>query len=159
MAYFSVGRQWSHGVASVRQSRDRTAWSWQFLAQLGTVFAAYFIAGKLGQATTAIRSSNLGPVWPAYGVALAAFIRCGYRVWPAIGTSAFIVAVEGAVSPLAAVGQAAGTTIASLTGTYLLRRIPGFDPSLSRLRDALRLIVLGAFGSALISSSIGILSL
>ncbi len=123
------------------------------------MFLAYFVAGKLGQATTNIRSSNLGPVWPAYGVALAAFIGCGYRVWPAIAASAFIVAVEGAVSPLAAAGQAAGATIASLTGTYLLRHIPGFDPSLSRLRDALGLIAFGAFGSALLSSSIGIVSL
>src|SRR4029450_7945643 len=44
-------------------------------------------------------------------------------------------------------------------GTLLLRRIPDFDPALSRLRDALGLMVLGAFGSALLSSSFGILSL
>src|ERR1051325_10873344 len=75
-----------------------------FLLRLLGVFLAYFIAGKLGQATTNIRSSNLGPVWPAYGVALAAFLGFGYRVWPAIALSAFIVAVEGAGSPAAARG-------------------------------------------------------
>ena len=35
-------------------------------AEIAIVFAAYFIAGKLGQATTNIRSGNLGPVWPGY---------------------------------------------------------------------------------------------
>ena len=52
-----------------------------------------------------------------------------------------------------------GATVAALTGTFLLRRIRGFDPSLSRLRDALGLIVLGAFGSAILSASIGVFSL
>jgi PAS domain S-box-containing protein len=130
-----------------------------FLVQLLTVFIAYFVAGKLGQATTNIRSSNLGPVWPAYGVALAAFLKYGYRVWPAIISSAFLVAVQSSAPPLAAAGQAAAATLAAGTGSSLLRRIPDFDPSLPRLRDALGLIVFGAFGSALLSSSFGILSL
>lgn len=127
--------------------------------QLAVVFLAYFVAGKLGQATTNIRSSNLGPVWPAYGIALASFLAYGYRVWPAVFASAFVVAVQGSVSPFAAAGQAAGATIAAMSGGYALRRIPDFDPALSRLRDALGLIVLGAVGSALVSSTIGISSL
>jgi len=130
-----------------------------FLFQLLTVFLAYFVAGKLGQATTNIRSSNLGPVWPAYGVALAVFLKYGYRIWPAIMSSAFLVALEGAVSPLAAAGQASAATLAAASGTLLLRRIRNFDPSLPRLRDAIGLMIVGAFGSALLSSSLGILSL
>jgi PAS domain S-box-containing protein len=130
-----------------------------FLVQLLTVFIAYFVAGKLGQATTNIRSGNLGPVWPAYGVALAAFLKYGYRVWPAIISSAFLVAVQSSAPPFAAAGQAAAATLATGTGSLLLRRIPDFDPSLPRLRDALGLMVFGAFGSALLSSSFGILSL
>jgi len=129
-----------------------------FFVQLATAFLAYFAAGKLGQATSNIRSSNLGPVWPAYGVALSAFLAYGFRIWPAVAASAFLVAVQGSVSPIAAAGQAAGATTAVATATVLLRRV-GFEPSLSRLRDAVALIVLGSFGSALISASIGIASL
>jgi integral membrane sensor domain MASE1 len=124
----------------------------QLVVQMSVVFLAYFIAGKLGQATTNIRSSNLGPVWPAYGIAVAAFLAYGYRVWPGIAASAFLVAFSSAVPPLAAAGQAVGATGAALTATLLLRRIDHFDPSLSRLRDALGLVVVGAFGSALISA-------
>ena len=40
-----------------------------FFLRLAAVFVVYFIAGKLGQATANIRSSNLGPVWPASGIA------------------------------------------------------------------------------------------
>jgi signal transduction histidine kinase len=125
--------------------------------QLAAVFLAYFEAGKLGQATTNIRSSNLGPVWPAYGIALAACLAYD-GVWPAIAVSAFLVA-QSAVTVPAAIGQSIGAATAALSGAFLLRRLANFDPSLSKLRDALGLIVIGAFGSALISSSIGIVSL
>src|SRR3954468_4165660 len=76
----------------------------RLLGRLALVFLAYFIAGKIGQATTNIRSSNLGPVWPAYGIALAAFLAYGYRVWPGIAASAFLVAIAS-VPALAAAGQ------------------------------------------------------
>jgi len=143
--------------AVIGRSRDLA--TREFFIQLLTVFLAYFVAGKLGQATTNIRSSNLGPVWPAYGIALAVFLKYGYRVWPAIISSAFLVALEGSVPPLAAAGQAAAATVAAATGAWLLRRIPNFDPSLPRLRDALGLMLIGAFGSAFLSSLFGILSL
>src|SRR5262249_34298759 len=130
----------------------------EFLVQLTTVFLAYFIAGKLGQATTTIRSSNLGPVWPAYGIAVACLLAYGTQVWPAITASAFLVALSS-VPPLAALGQATGATLGASAGTMLLRRFSKFDPFLSKLTDALSLIIIGAFGSALLSSSIGIFSL
>lgn len=129
------------------------------LWQLPVVFLAYLCAGKLGQATTNIRSSNLGPVWPAFGIAVAAFLGYGYRVWPAIGMSAFVIATQGAVPVLAAAGQAIGATLGAAGGTFLVRRIPMFDPALSRLRDAVGLIVLAAFGGATVSSLIGTASL
>ena len=131
----------------------------ELFIRIAAVFLAYLIAGKLGQATTNIRSSNLGPVWPAYGIALAAFLAYGYRVWPGIVASAFVVAFSSAVPPLAAAGQAIGATLAAFTGASLLRRIPDFDPTLPRLSHALGLVVLGAFGSSIISASIGVFSL
>ena len=132
---------------------------WKYLVQITIVFVAYFAAGKLGQATANIRSSNLGPVWPAYGIAFAALLLYGYRVWVGIAAAAFLVAFLSAVPHVAAVGQAAGATLAALIGAFLLRRIAKFDSSLSRLRDALALIVLGALGSAMVSASIGVSTL
>jgi signal transduction histidine kinase len=126
-----------------------------FVLQLAAAFLAYYVAGKLGQATTNIRSGNLGPVWPASGIMLAALLAYGYRVWPALAVSAFLVAFQSPVSAFTAAGQAIGATTAAVTGTYCLRRLASFDPRLSRLRDAMALILIGGFGSALISSTIG----
>src|SRR5262245_18049786 len=125
------------------------------LTQLIIVFAAYFVAGKLGQATTSIRSSNLGPVWPAYGVAVAAVLLYGYRIWPAIFAAASLVAYLSPLILSAAVGQATGATITALIAGFLLNRVLQFHCSMPRLRDALELILFGALGSALISSLIG----
>src|SRR5256885_9367071 len=68
-----------HGLANNSMKRSSTHAVAKYLVQITIVFLAYFIAGKLGQATTNIRSNNLGPVWPAYGVALAAVLLPGYR--------------------------------------------------------------------------------
>lgn len=127
----------------------------RYLLEIAIVLATYSIAGKLGQATTTIRSGNLGPVWPAYGVALAAVILCGTRIWPAVGAGAFLIAFLSPVGAVTALGQATGATLAALTGALLLNRVVAFDPSMQRLKDAVWLIVIGAFGSALVSSSIG----
>ena len=123
--------------------------------QAAIVFVAYYVAGKLGQATTEIRSSNIGPVWPAYGVALAAVVLCGYRIWPVLFAAAFVIASQGSVPMLTAAGQAGGAVLAAATGCLLLRRA-GFDTSMSRLRDVLGLVILGALTSTLVSSTIGV---
>jgi PAS domain S-box-containing protein len=131
----------------------------EYLLKFAIVFVTYFVAGKLGQATTNIRSSNLGPVWPAYGVALGAFLLYGYRIWPAVASAAFVIAFLSPVPFWTALGQAAGTTVAALTGLFLLRVIASFDISIARLRDALAFVFLGGLGSAIVSASIGTLVL
>ena len=156
---YSFQYKWkeSHIIQAVQnQAALKTAHRPRILLQISVVFAAYVVAGKLGQATGNIRSSNLGPVWPAYGIALAAILICGYRAWVGVAAGAFLVAFFSPVSHVAAFGQAAGTTFAATTGAFFLRRIANFDSSLSRLSDALSLIALGGFGSAIVSASIGV---
>jgi PAS domain S-box-containing protein len=128
----------------------------KYLALIAIVLVSYFLAGKLGQATTAIRSGNIGPVWPAFGVALAAVLLYGYRIWPGIFIGVFLVDFLSPVPAVAALGQASGATLAAIAGAYFLRRIASFESSFSRLRDALGMIVIGAFGSALITATIGV---
>jgi PAS domain S-box-containing protein len=128
----------------------------KYFVQIAIVCLAYVVAGKLGQATTSIRSSNLGPVWPAYGIALAAILRYGYRVWPGVMAGAFLVAFFSPVPHITALGQSAGATLAAMTGAFLLHHFVDFRPSLSRLADALGLIVFGALVSALVSASVGV---
>ena len=125
------------------------------LAQIAIVFAVQFAAGKLGDTLAIINSGGIGPVWPASGIALAALLLFGYQVWPGVAAGAFLLAFLSPIPHLAAVVYAAGTTLAALIGTFLLRRVVNFDNSLSRLRDALGMIVFGAFGSSVVSAAVG----
>jgi integral membrane sensor domain MASE1 len=52
--------------------------------------ALYFGAGKLGL-TLAFVNASATAVWPPAGIALAAFLVLGYRVWPGILLAAFLV--------------------------------------------------------------------
>src|SRR5258705_6700424 len=100
--------------------------------QFALVFLAYFVAGKLGQATTNIRSSNLGPVWPAYGIAVAAFLGFGYRAWLAVAASAFLVACQSPVPALAAAGQTNRAPLGAAAAALFLPRGAPFEPPPSR---------------------------
>ena len=118
------------------------------------VLAACILAGKAGLVIP-FTSGNVSPFWPAAGVALAATLLFGYRIWPAIALGAFIVNFFTAVPPIAAPGLALGNTVGPLCGAWLLRRLQGFQPSLTRLRDVLGLSILGAFCGTAVSATVG----
>ena len=118
------------------------------------VFAAYFVAGKVGLSTP-FTSNNISPVWPAAGVALSAVLLVGYRIWPGIAAAAFLVN-WAAIPHVAAAGLACGNTLAALTGAFLVRKVPNFDDSLSRLRDVLGLITYAGLVSTMVSASVGV---
>jgi len=131
----------------------------RYLAQVAIVSAAQFGAGRLGDVLQTINNGGIGPVWPASGIALGALLLWGYSVWPGIAAGAFLLASLSPLPHRAAAVYAAGTTLAALLAAFLLRRIAKFDHSLSHLRDALGLVVLGAFGSSVVSASIGVSAL
>jgi len=127
----------------------------RYLVQIAIVTGAQFAAGKVGDALGAVKNGGVAPVWPAAGIALGALLLCDYSVWPGVAVGAFLFALFGPLPNWAAGVYAAGTTLAALLATFLLHRIAKFDNSLSRSRDVLGLIVLGAFGASLVSASIG----
>jgi integral membrane sensor domain MASE1 len=98
------------------------------LFEIAFVFAAYFLAGKIGL-NVPFTSGNVSPVWPAAGIALVAMLLIGYRVWPAIALGAFFVNFFSPIPHAAALGIALGNAAGPLTSDWLLRRLPGFRPS------------------------------
>ncbi len=118
------------------------------------VLAACVLAGEAGLAIP-FTSGNVSPLWPPAGVALAATLLFGYRIWPAVALAAFITNFFTAVPHVAALGIALANTVGPLCGAWLLRRLPGFRPSLTRLRDVLGLATLGAFCGTAVSATIG----
>jgi PAS domain S-box-containing protein len=122
--------------------------------ELACVLAVYLLAGEIGL-TVPFTSGNISPLWPPAGVALAAMVILGYRIWPAVALGAFIVNFFTGIPHLAAVGIALGNTVGPLCGAWLLRQFPRFQPSLTRLRDVLGMSILGAFCGTAVSATVG----
>ena len=68
------------------------------------------LAGKLGLRFAFLHASAT-PVWPPTGIALAAMLIAGYRVWPSILVGAFVVNVTTAGSAVTSLGIAAGNSV------------------------------------------------
>ncbi len=91
------------------------------LAKSLLVVAAVFLAGQLGLRITDLHPP-VSPVWPPTGVAIAALILLGYRIWPAILIAAFLIC-ESASTPLkASIAISIGETVSVLTGAYLINK-------------------------------------
>ncbi len=84
------------------------------------VAAAYFATGKLGLAFDFVEGISL--VWMPAGIALAALVLGGLRLWPAILIGDFLTGYGELPSAGAAAGVAAANTLALVVGAALLRR-------------------------------------
>lgn len=103
-------------------------------AKLAIVTAAYYGSAKLGL-SLAFESSSVTAIWPPTGLALAAILIWGYRMWPAIALGAFLANITTAETPLGvALGITGGNTLEAVAGAYLLYRV-GFRQSLERMRE------------------------
>ena len=125
------------------------------LVWIAVVAAAYVAAARVGLALDAV-SGFAALVWPASGIALAALILGGNKLWPAVAIGAFAANYGAGAPALAAIGIAIGNTSAALAGAILLRRVRGFDPALERIRDVVALIFLAAAISPLVSATVGV---
>lgn len=144
---------WPH-----RRSLSEIAKRAGYPAQLAIVCAIYFGSAKAGLAF-AFANESVTSIWPPTGIALAATVVWGYRMWPAIAVGAFLANITTA-GPVPAVAMiAAGNTLEALVGAFLLRRVAGFRPSLERVRDVLALAVYAGILSTAISATVGVSSL
>ena len=99
-----------------------------------SVAAVYFAAAKAGLALASL-VPQVTLIWPPTGIALAAVVLLGLRVWPGIAFGAFLANVTTAEPVLTAAGIALGNTLEAVAAGWLLARV-GFRARLGRLRDA-----------------------
>ena len=103
--------------------------------------------------------ANASVVWPPTGIALAAVLIWGPRVWPGIFLGAFVVNETTAGSLWTSLAIAVGNTLEALIGAYLVNRFAGGRSALNRGRDLALFVVVAALVSTPISATIGVTSL
>lgn len=138
------------------------------LVEIFIVALAYFITGKLGT-LLAVPPGYATPIWAPSGIALAAVLLFGNRVWPGIFLGSCLVnlgttfsAVSGALvfKPLiltAVVGL--GASAQAVLGAYLICRFIGFPNPLDREKDILLFLLLGGPASCILNATVSVTTL
>src|SRR5262245_14847560 len=126
---------------------------------LNIVLALVYIAlGRFGLMLDAV-SGFASLVWAPTGVALAALLLGGSRMWPGVAVGAFAVNLSmGAPFP-AALGISAGNTLEAIIGARLVLQLNRGRVTLDRLSDVGRFLLVAVLLVTTISASIGVLSL
>jgi signal transduction histidine kinase len=127
------------------------------LPALGALTLIYIIAGKLALKLAFVNASA-SPVWPPAGIALAALLVLGYRVWPAIFVGAFVVNFWTTLNILSSVGITCGNTLEAICGAWLVNRFANGTRVFDRPQDVFK-FALAALISTTISPTIGVSSL
>jgi PAS domain S-box-containing protein len=141
-------------VAGVRGRRDLTRYAVKVLL----VAVAYFATAKLGL-RLAHEQSSITAIWAPTGIALAAILIWGYRLWPAVALGALSANAWTGIPLVSLLGITTGNTLEALAGAYLLLRVAGFQRSLERIDDVLALVFFGGVISTMVSATIGVGSL
>jgi len=126
-----------------------------YALKLAGLAAAYYGAAKLGL-SLAFMNSSISAVWPPTGLALAAMIFWGYRMWPAILVGALLANGWTGVPAHGVALIAIGNTGEALAGAFFLRRVADFRPQLERVRDVVALALLAAVLSTMIAATVGV---
>src|SRR5437899_7521821 len=127
------------------------------LLVIGLLTLVYFIAGKLALRLAFLHASA-SPVWPPAGIALAALLVLGFRVWPAIFVGAFLVNLTTVGNVFTSLGIASGNTLEALCGAWLVNRFAGGARVFGRPQDVFK-FALAALISTSVSSTCGVSSL
>jgi signal transduction histidine kinase/ActR/RegA family two-component response regulator len=127
------------------------------LPAIGVLTLIYFVAGYLSLKLAMINPSA-SPVWPPAGIALAALIVFGYRMWPAIFVGAFFVNLATAGNFFTSFGIAGGNTLEALCGAWLVNRFAGGTQVFERPQNVFK-FALAALISTTVSPALGLTSL
>jgi len=122
------------------------------LALLAFLTLIYVVVEKLGLRLAFVHPF-VTPIWLPSGLALAAAILYGYRVWPAIFVGAFLSHVTTSVPSLLI---PVGVTLEGLAGAYLVNKFAHGVKAFDTAKDVFLFVFLGCICAPLISPTIGI---
>ncbi|HEX2012026.1 MAG TPA: MASE1 domain-containing protein, partial [Roseateles sp.] len=152
----------------MEESRKRgREWAGYLLAVLALA-AAYAVIGRLGL-LLAIPPGYATAAWPPSGIALAALLLWGSRLWPGVLLGSMLVnlltsgdfgTAEAALSSgLGATSIGLGAALQAMAGAYLIRRLVGYSNFLTQEVDVVRVLALGGPVACVINATVGVTTL
>ncbi|HEU4525423.1 MAG TPA: MASE1 domain-containing protein, partial [Gemmatimonadales bacterium] len=123
-------------------------------SQVALLAAAYWAAAWIGLRYVTIGHS-VSLVWPPAGLAFAALVLLGPRLWPGVTLGAFLANAMTPVPLAAAAGIALGNTGEALLAALIMRRVAGARPQLEEPRHVRGLLFRAAPLGALVAALTG----
>jgi integral membrane sensor domain MASE1 len=130
----------------------------RYIATLIAVAAAYFVFAKLGLMLASVNPSA-SPIWPPTGIALAAVLLGGLRVWPAILIGAFAVNATTAGTLETSAVISLGNTLEAVIGGLLLSRWSGGARTFDTPAQVARFAMVCVGPATITSATIGVTTL
>lgn len=137
-------------MTRVRPTRSETA--------LTVLFLVYVVTGKLGLQFATLHL-NVSPLWAPTGIAIAGVLLLGDHAWRAVFLGSVVVNITTLASVVTAVPIAMGNALEAVVGAWVLTRLSGGVASFRTHRGILDFALLSAFGSTVISATIGVTTL
>jgi PAS domain S-box-containing protein len=142
-------------------TRQSDSW-WRAQARyLGTLLAvalAYFVLAKLCLRLASINPSA-SPIWPPTGLALAAMLLGGLRMWPAVFIAAFAANVTTAGTPATSALIALGNTLEAVIGGAMIEAWSGGRDTFAAPLRVVKYALISAGPATIISATIGVVTL
>ena len=122
------------------------------------VAIVYFAGAELGLSLATLHS-NVTPVWPPTGIAIASLLIFGRQVWPGIFIGALVANLLTNIPVFSSSGIAIGNTLEALVAYWLLQRSRRWKGSLESVSSVMMFVVYAAVLAPLVSATIGSVSL
>lgn len=127
------------------------------IGMLALLFLVHFGAGVLALSSELVVFAET-LTWIPAGVALAAFLLWGPRMWPAIAAGTIAISFYDNAPWQSAIISSLANTAGPLVSSWMLRSLD-FRPTLQRIRDVVLLAAVGSVVGPLVTSTIGAVTL
>src|SRR5687768_13546098 len=108
------------------------------LFHIALLAGTYVLAAEIGL-RLALENRNVTAVWPPTGIAVAALVLGGLRLWPGIAIGAFVGNILNGAPETTSAAITVGNTLAPVLGAFVLTKALKIRPALDRVRDVLAL--------------------
>src|SRR6266436_4844531 len=132
--------------------RSRLKSNWLLLAEILALAGIYFGCGRFGLSLAFVNKS-VSAVWPPTGLALAALLLRGYRLWPGVFLGAFLVNFLRQGTVATTFGIATGNTLEALAGAWLVCHFADGAKAFWRVKSIFAYVLLAALLSTAISAT------
>ena len=148
-------------------SSDVPATPAKWCLQMLILSLAYFCSGKISL-LLAVPPGYATAIWPPSGIALAAILLYGARLWPAILLGSFLVNFSSALQEgnqptvtlaLTPLIIGCGASLQAALGAFFVKRYAGFPNTLSHEKEIFSFFIIGGFFSSLINASFSVSAL